>query len=152
MRTSVLLVVVLAGVARADRPSHGSAGGGGSILLTGYRDDRFRFDLAVDVKPRSRVGMLAAWRGFDAEHRGIVMAGLVYEAAASRPWIVLDLHAEVGLDIDRVAPALGGGIRTTLTIVGPLGLALDSGAYVVIDGIEDTRLQLQSNALVVARW
>lgn len=148
----VCLLAVAPGVARADRPWHGSVGGGGAFVLTGDRGDRNRFELAADLKPSSRFGFLAAWRAFDDKHDGLVMAGIVYEGAAARPRIVLDLHAELGADLDARAPLAGGGIRTTLTIVGPLGVALDTGAYLVVDGVDNTRLQIQSNALVVARW
>ena len=47
---------------------------------------------------------------------------------------------------------LGGGIRNTLTIIGPLGVALDTGAYLVVDGIDHSRFVLAANALLVARW
>jgi hypothetical protein len=154
----VLCALRLAGTsARADdapprRPWHGSVGAGGAFVLLGERGDRQRADVAFDVKPRSRFGILAAWRAFDEDHDGLVMAGVVYEGGAARPRIVLDLHAEVGVDLDEKAPLAGGGIRTTLTIIGPLGVALDSGAYLVIDGVDNSRLHFQSNALVVARW
>ena len=35
-------------------------------------------------------------------------------------------------------------MRTTLAIVGPLGVALDTGGYLVIDGVDHTRLVLSS--------
>jgi len=149
---SLLVVAVVASSAHAERSFHGTAGAGGSFLLTGHADDRNRFDLAVELKPRSRFGFAAAWRAFDQDHDGLVMAGIVYEGAAARPRLVLDLHADLGVDLDARAPLVGGGIRTTLAIIGPLGIAFDSGAYLVIDGIDDTRLQLQGSALVVARW
>ena len=72
--------------------------------------------------------------------------------AASRPRLVLDLHADVGADLDQRAPMLGGGVRTIIAIAGPLGVALDSGAYLVIDGVEHTRLALSTGAMLVARW
>ena len=131
---------------------HGSVGAGGSLVLTGHQDDRLRFDVVADLKLFSRVGALVAWRAVDRERRGLVMAGMVYEGAAARPRLVLDLHVEVGVDLDAEAPVVGGGIRTTLAIIGPLGIALDTGAYLVLDGIDETRLQIQSGAQVVARW
>jgi len=158
-RLALLALVVLGGraTARADdlaegRPLHGSLGIGGAFVLTGDTGDRNRYDLVADVEPWSRYGAIAAWRGFDSHHDGLAMAGLVFEAAASRPRLVVDLLAEVGADLDARAPLVGGGLRGTLTIVGPLGLAFESGAYLVIDGVADTRLQLQTNALVVVRW
>jgi len=141
-----------AGGARAERPLHGSLGGGATTVLTGAGGDRLRFDVAIDLKPRSRYGVLLAWRAFDGEHRGLVTAGLVYEGAAARPRLVLDLHADAGVDLDRSAPLVGGGVRATVALVGPLGVALDGGAYLVLDGIADAQLQLQSTARLVLGW
>ena len=158
MRADPLIVLAIAvasapaPAARADRRLHGSAGAGGSLLLTGGRGDRGRFDAAIDVKLGGRFGVLAAWHAFDGTHRGLVGAGLVFEAAAARPRLVLDLYAELGADLDAAAPLAGGGLRTTLAIAGPLGLVFDSGAHLVIDGIAETRLQLHVSTLVVGRW
>ncbi|MBS1121046.1 MAG: hypothetical protein H6Q90_3274 [Deltaproteobacteria bacterium] len=150
-----LLLTVLAladAPAYAERGIHGTAGVGSSLVLTGDGGDRVRFDIVVDVKPRSRFGGLVAWRAFDDHHRGLVMAGVVYEGAAARPLLVLDLHAELGGDLDARVPLVGGGLRITAKIIGPLSVALDTAAYLVLDGIDDTRLQLQTNALLVGRW
>lgn len=148
---ALLVLVALSGVADA-RPWHGSVGGGTSFLLTGADGDRHRFELELDVKPASRYGGHVAWRAFDDVHRGLLMGGLVYEAGAARPRLVVDLHADVGVDLDRVAPVAGGGVRTTLTIWKMIGLALDAGGYLVVDGIDDTRLVLASSAALVVRW
>ena len=151
IRAGVLLVA-LASTAHADRAWHGSVGVGGSLLLTGDGGDRLRLDVAVDLKPGSRYGIGLGWRAFDGERKGLVTAGVVYEGAAARPRLVLDLHADAGLDLDRTAPVIGGGVRTTLTVLGPLGVVLDAGAYLVLDGIDASRLQLQTTLLVAARW
>ena len=139
--------------ARAEeRRPHGSLAAGGALLLTGDRGDRARHELSADLKLGSRFGALAAWRAPDEHHRGLVTAGLVFEAGAARPRLVLDLHADLGVDLDAGAPLAGGGIRTTLGIAGPLGIVFDTGGYLVIDGLADTRLQLQSSALLALRW
>jgi len=149
-------MIVVALLAAAAPPAlagpHGSAGAGGALVLTGDGGDRLRLDAAVDVKLGRRLGALAAWRAFDEGHRGLAMAGLVFEAGAARPRLVLDLHADLGADLDAGAPLAGGGIRTTLAIAGPLGVVLDSGGYLVIDGLDRTRLQLQGSASLAARW
>lgn len=153
----VALVVMLAGAARADdRPPHGLIGLGGSLLLTG-RDGGppNRADAEFEVKPGGsfgHLGGLVALRAFDAHHAGLLCAGVVFEAAAARPRIVLDLHAELGVDLDVHAPLVGGGLRTTVGLVGPLALALDSGAYLVIDGVDRTRVVISSGALLAVRW
>lgn len=146
-----LALAVLAGTADA-RPWHGSVGAGGTFVLLGDGGNRQRAEIALELKPRSRFGGVLAWRAFDEESNGTITAGLVYEGAAARPRIVLDLHVDLGLELDRTAPVIGGGIRTTLKIVGPLGVGLDTGVYLVLDGVDDSRLQLQSTTLLVARW
>lgn len=137
--------------ARARR-SHGSIGAGGALLLTGGRGDRGRLDAAIDLTLGGRFGALAAWRAFDDAHRGLLTAGLVFEAAAARPRLVLDLYAVLGADLDAAAPVAGGGLRTTLAVAGPVGVVLDTGGHLVIDGMADTRLQLQTSALLAVRW
>jgi hypothetical protein len=148
----VAVVIASRGAAHADRAFHGSFGAGSTLVLTGDQGDRSRFDAAFDLKLRSRYGLLAAWRAFDPDRHGLVTLGLEYEGAASRPRLVLDLHADAGVDLDRPAPLVGAGIRTTLMIIGPLGLVLDTSAFAVIDGVAGSRLQLEGNALLAVRW
>lgn len=145
---------LLAATAHADGPRrlHGSLAAGGSLLVTGDQGDRLRADVDLVVKPGSRYGGSLAWRWFDQEHRGAVLAGLVFEGAAARPRLVVDLHADAGADLDQRAPIVGGGIRTTLTIIGPLGVVLDPGVYVVVDGFDGSRAVLAGNALLALRW
>ncbi len=138
--------------ADADRDLHGSVGAGGSLLLAGGQGDRTRLDVELDLKAHSRFGGLVAWRAFDADHRGLVCAGLLYEAAAARPRLVLDLHADLGADLDARAPLVGGGIRATLAIAGPLGVAVDTVGALVLDGIDGSRLVLSTSVMIVARW
>jgi hypothetical protein len=154
---SLLLLLAIATPAHA-RPIHGSIGGGGAIVIAGEDGDHFRNELSLDLKWRSRYGAILGWRAFDygsfgdGEHKGLLTGGLVYEAGAARPRLVLDLTLEAGADLDQEAPLVGGGIRNTLTIYGPLGVVGHLGAYLVIDGVDDSRLHLQSNLLVVLRW
>lgn len=147
MRIAFALLLV-ASTAHADRPWHGSAGAGTSTALTGDGGDHLRFDIGIDVKPRSRYGATVGWRQFDEDHRGLLVAGIVYEGAAARPRLVLDLHAGAGVDLDRPAPLVVAGIRPTLKVIGPLAIVFDFSAYVVLDGVDDSRLQLASSALV----
>ncbi len=149
---ALAIICALATPAAADRPVHGSVGGGTSLLLTGHGDDRQRFELELDIKPASRFGGLIAWRAFDGDHHGLLLGGLVYEGAAARPRLVVDLHADAGVDLDVTAPVLGGGVRTTLTIWRMIGLGLDGGAYLVIDGVDDTRLVIAGSSSLVIRW
>lgn len=154
MRAALALVLVMTSTAAyADRPWHGSVGGGSALLLTAHDDKRLRYELELDIEPGSRYGGFVAWRGFDGDgHRGMVLGGVVFEGAASRPRLVIDLHGDVGADLDQEAPVVGGGVRTTLTIYKMLGVAFDGGAYLVIDGIEDTRMRIMGSTSLVARW
>ncbi|HEY1553663.1 MAG TPA: hypothetical protein VGF94_02455 [Kofleriaceae bacterium] len=156
IRTLVLvLVLVLGSPARADesdRAFRGSVSAGGTLLLTGDAGDRQRGEVELDVEPWSRFGGAIAWRGFDGTHDGLVTAGIAYEAAASRPRLVLDLHGDIGLDLDERAPVVGGGVRTVLAVIGPVGVALDTGAYLVIDGVDHTRLQIATGAALAVAW
>lgn len=154
MRAAVVTSVVagLALPAHADRAVHGSLGVGSSLLLTGAEGDHLRFDAALDLKPGSRYGAVLAWRGFDGDHRGLVTAGLAYEGGAARPRLVLDLHADLGVDLDHRIPAAGGGVRATLMIYGPAALVFDLTALAVIDGLDHSRLQLAGATLLAARW
>lgn len=145
-------LLLLAGTAHADRPVHGSVGGGSSLVLTAHDDNRLRYELELDLEPGSRYGGFVAWRAFDDEHHGMVLGGLVFEAGAARPRLVVDLHADVGADLDQKAPVVGGGIRATLTLYKWFGIALDNGAYLVIDGVDDTRLRLMGSTSLVGSW
>jgi hypothetical protein len=138
--------------ALADRPWHGSVSAGGTLLLTGDQGDRGRLELEADVEPGSRFGALVAWRAASADHRGLLCGGLIYEAGAARPRLVLDLHADAGLDLDSHAPVLGGGLRATLAAIGWFGVAFDAGAYLVIDGVDATRLMLAASASIAATF
>jgi hypothetical protein len=150
---ALLVVCALALPAVADdRSVHGSVGAGSSLLLTGHGGDRTRFELELDLEPASRFGGFVAWRAFDAEHHGLLLGGVIYEAGAARPLLVVDLHGDAGIDLDVTAPVLGGGVRTTLTIWKRFGLALDGGGYLVLDGIDDTRLVLAGSTSAVLRW
>ena len=151
-RAIALLLLAAPAWAWADRPVHGSVGGGSSLLLTGAQGDRTRFELELDLQPRSKFGGLLAWRAFDEDHRGMVMAGLVYEAGAARPLLGVDLHADAGADLDQTAPVVGGGVRTTVTLWNMIGVGLDGGGYLVIDGVDNTRFVIATSASIVGRW
>ena len=158
---ALAVVVALVASAHADdtteppRPVHGSAGVGTSFLVTGDLGDRNRFDAEVDLEPGGRFGhygMLVALRGFDDHHAGLLVGGLMFEAAAARPRLVLDLHADAGADLDTHRPLAGGGVRTLLGIIGPLAIGFDVTACVVIAGAQDTRLVFAGDSLLVLRW
>lgn len=144
-------LLVLTSVASA-RPWHGSVSASGALLATGANGDHLRGELELDLEPGSRFGGLVALRAVDEDHRGLLCGGLIYEAGAARPQLAIDLHGDVGADLDQRAPLIGGGLRTVLGLAGPLGVALDAGGYLVIDGLDHTRLVLSFSAGLAARW
>lgn len=155
-----LLVAVIASAATAradpgpDRATgwHGSIGAGGSLLATGAAGHAARLDAAIELQPWRRLGVLAAGRACGGEPRdAILTAGLTYQAAAARPRLALALYVDAGVATGGPAPVIGAGLRTTIAVVGPLAVVLDTGAHVVVDG-GDTRLVIGSAALLaVAR-
>lgn len=134
-------------------PAHGdgwhtSISAGGSLLATGEGSgSRFRLDGELDVTYLHYGGLLAI-RGADDTHSGLLSLGFVYTAAAARPRLVLDLHGDAGIDLDVHAPVVGGGLRTTITVIGPLGVALDAGLYIVVDGIDQSRAVIDLSAML----
>lgn len=139
------------------RPWHGSLGAGGALLATGEGPDgsRLRVEGEVDLEPGGafgRYGGALAIRAADRTHRGIATAGVIFEAAAARPRVVLELHADVGFDLDVKAPAIGGGIRTVVGLYGPLGLAFDAGPLLVIDGVSGSRFVLSGGTSIVVKF
>lgn len=138
------------------RPWHGSVGAGGSLLLSGEGDGaRARLDAEVDLLPGGALGPyggLLALRGADGDHHGLLCAGLLFEAAAARPRLALAFHVDAGADLDARAPLAGGGLRTTLGLVGPLGVALDATGELVLDGLAHARFVLGASAMLVVRW
>jgi len=73
-------------------------------------------------------------------------------AQSAFPTLPSDLHADLGADLDQGAPVAGGAIRTTLPIYKLPGLALDGGAYLVIDGVDDSVLRIMGSTSLVARF
>nr|HEX4318756.1 hypothetical protein [Kofleriaceae bacterium] len=155
----VVAASLVAAAAAADpddaRPMHGSVGVGGALLFTGGGDDAQRLDVEADLEPGGRwgrYGVLVALRAFDGSHDGLVCAGLVFDAAVARPKLALQLHADAGVDLDASRPMVGGGLRTTLGVVGPLGVMLDLAGDLIIAGASDTRFAITGDALVVAHF
>lgn len=161
MKLALLLVVACAGVARADDdppkpppPFRLSVGAGTSFLLFGQADaPRLRLDGHLDVMPGGRWGrwgVATALRHVVIDpvaDDAIVTAGVRYEAAASRPRLVLALHGDLGWELAG-APVIGGGVETTLWLVpkklGPLAIVFDVTAHLVVDGTDATRLVIGS--------
>jgi hypothetical protein len=90
----------------------------------------------VDLLPggfAGRYGLRGEWRGYRAEGRGSVLAGLLFEAGAARPQLALKLLAEAGLAADN-RPIVGGGVEWSLWLLGPVGVSTLTDVQIVIDG------------------
>jgi hypothetical protein len=153
----VAMLVASGRVARADdeaptlRPLHGSLGVGGGLRFGGA--DRWSGAAALDVLPGGGVGTWGVSVGVrdvgysPFAHHGAATIGVIREAAAARPLLAILVHGDVGVawgegDGDKTVPVVGGGLKTYLAIVGPLGVALDTTLDLEINGVDDTHFVL----------
>jgi hypothetical protein len=83
-----------------------------------------------------RLGFALRFRGFENLDAGMALAGLSFEAGASRPTLTMALHAEAGLAYGPRCGAAGGGLRTQLGVAGPLVLIGDVTGHVVGGGCD----------------
>ncbi len=141
-------------VAKA-RPWGGGVGAAGYAALTGPA--RTGVAAVAVVYPGAWAGRLGA--RFEARtigddeafDRGLFTAGLSYEAAAARPRLSLALHGEVGALAPAARVAAGGGVELQLWLIGPIALALDSTAHVIVDGLDSELVLAGSLGLRLAR-
>jgi len=120
------------------RPWHGSVLAGGYFALSGPA--HYGGQVVATVVPggsMERFGVRASARSFDDGSDGFFTLGVTFEAAASRPRLVLSLFAEAGVSTDALA-ITGAGIHTTLAIIGPFALGTDAAAHVIWDGVDTT--------------
>jgi hypothetical protein len=143
--------IIVEGATVIPRNFYWSVGAGWLIPLTGP-DGGPAVEAEVHPGGRfGRVGFTAYFHGLnnaDGVDVGLVTVGLTYEAAASRPKLILNMHAEAGFSYGESYPVVGAGVKTQLWIKGPFAIALNSMGHFFVDGT-DTRLQLGSVLLVV---
>ncbi len=143
-----LLALLAPAVARAQpdaapapRPWHGSLGLGGATVFGGA--DRFTAAGAIDLLPGGRLGkwgLIGAYRDValrPVAGHGMLTLGVLREAAGARPRLVLLLHGDLGVAWGPRAPVVGGGVKTYLGVIGPVGLAFDVTAHLVTPSIDD---------------
>lgn len=141
-------------LAEPERTWRGGIGAGGSLAILGPVARGLVADAAL--KPGGAFGRLGARveaRTIDEEladgiDGGLLLGGVVYEAAAARPRLVIDLHGEAGVALPEPRLVVGGGVTTQLWLVGPLAIGLDSSAHLLLDGVDGTELIL-AGALTV---
>mgnify|MGYP001555235340 CR=1 FL=1 len=102
-------------------------------------------ELLLNVLPE-RYGLRVHARSFGRNSDGFFAAGVSFEAAAARPRLAMTLFAEAGVT-DAIDGVTGGGVQTTLWVVGPLALGTEGAAHLFWDGL-DTTLGLSASLLV----
>ena len=161
---ALALVTSLAAPAHADEepdenespPFRFSVGAGGAALLSGADGETWRGLAAVDLYPGGGFGRFGA--SFAVRQvlldpfgdAGLATVGVTYEAAAARPRLVMALHAEGGIAFggDELRPAIGGGLKTHLGVIGPLALASDVTAHLVAHDVDDLSLVFSLGAMI----
>jgi hypothetical protein len=143
--------------APAQEPVHWIVGAGGFVGLTGPA----RYGLAAEAQVfparwpgavlGEQIGLGLRYRGHDGLARGLVAAGLVYEAGATRPHIAIELHGDVGATYGPARPLLGGGARIQLGLWGPVALAAHADIYYWLDGWRPRPLVVPAVTLGLAR-
>lgn len=136
---------------RVRRP-HGAVGAGGYAALTGPRWGGVTGASYHPAGGWGRLGMRAEVRGHEGVDEGHAVLGVAFEAAASRPRIVLSLNAGLGTTLAEPRPVMQVGVTTQLFLYGPLALALDSGAVLIVDGTDGTVLGLGQSLSVQLAW
>ena len=159
MKRAVVLAALIAmtATAVADTPPRpiGSLRGTGDLTLTGPSPhNRVGGDLIVYLTQRT--GVFAGVQQVTVKpfaDAGQATAGIAYRAAAARPRLDMVLHGDVGATWP-LAPTVGGGIITFFWPLKKVPVALTSGAnaYLVLDGVDDTRVVLSIGlGLAIAR-
>jgi hypothetical protein len=149
------VVMTTAGVAAAEpvRPL-GALGLAGDLTLSGP-SPRNRFGADVTVYVGQRLGLYAAARRLTFDplaDSGQLTGGIAYRAAAARPKLELVVHGDGGVAWP-LAPVLGGGMTTYLWPTRfPVAITAGLGAYLLVDGVENTRVVITTGlGLALAR-
>jgi hypothetical protein len=148
-------LVAPAAAAQESRPWAGGLGVGGYVAIGGPAQSGLA--AAAALYPGAWAGRFGArvearTAGDDEPFDGgLFTAGLVYETAAARPRLSLALHGEAGAVAPDPRPALGGGAELQLWLVGPLALAVDSSAHLLVDGLDSELVLTGALALRLAR-
>lgn len=159
LRPAIAIAVTFGSIAQVaadapknpDRPAHYGAGIGGYYAITGPSQTGLAAQLELSPGGAfGRFGARAEARWFDSSS-GYATAGITFEAGASRPRLVLALHAELGLAFDELRPVAGGGLHTQLVLLGPVALGFDSTVTLVYDGIDSSLILGTAATLRLAR-
>jgi hypothetical protein len=155
---AALIAIAAPAAAAADTPPRpiGSLRGTGDLTLTGPSPhNRVGGDLIVYLTQRTGVfaGVQQVTLKPSFGDAGQATAGIAYRAAAARPRLDMVLHGDVGATWP-LAPTVGGGIITFFWPLTKVPVAITSGAnaYLVLDGVDNTRVVLSVGlGLAIAR-
>jgi len=139
------------------RDWHAGIGAGGYVAILGPVSNGLV--ASADVSPGGSFGRLGARveaRTLDDDlgdgiDGGLLLGGVVYEAAAARPRLAVALHGEAGVAVPDPHLAVGGGVETTLWIIGPLAVGLDATVHLVLRGVDSELLVGSALTLGLAR-
>jgi hypothetical protein len=136
---------------------HGAAGAGVFVGVTG----RARAGLAAEAQVYpgrwpgqvlgGHFGLGVRYRGWDGLSSGLVAGGLVYQAGATRPHFVLEVHGDVGVAYGPTEPLLGGGVRVQLGVWGPVAVAVAADVYYWFDGERPRPIAVPAVTVALAR-
>jgi len=162
----IVLALALAGLetARAEELAQGEPGAvhwavgvGGFVGVTGPA----RYGLAAEAQVYpgrwpgqvlgESFGLGVRYRGYDGLASGLVAAGLVYQAGATRPHFVLEVHGDVGMAYGLDEPLLGGGVRLQLGMWGPVAVAVAADLYYWFDGERPRPITVPAVTVALAR-
>ncbi len=125
-------------VAEPSRSMHYGVGVGGYAAITGPAS--WGPAVEMELSPAGAFGRSGArieLRGFEGWDAGLLTAGLTYEVGASRPRLVLALHAEAGTTYgEEFCPAAGAGSQLQFFLAGPLAVGVDATATLIYDGVD----------------
>lgn len=134
------------------RRVHGGFGGGTYLGLTGPEWGVTGFAELYPAGRFGRFGLRIEGRSVKQSSDGQATAGIVYEAAASRPRLQLALYADAGVSwAGSVRPVLGGGVETHLWVRGPVAIVTAGGLSLRVDGT-DSVLSITGSLQLHLAW
>lgn len=155
-RAAGALAALLTGTvpaARSHAEVHGVLGVGPTVLLTGGRGDALRGSAVLELHaPGGLGGGVAVHAAGGGDGKGLAVARLSAQAAASPPRLWLRLHADAGLALSAPAPVVGAGIAVTVRLWRAASLVVEGDAHLIVDGVADTRLLTGLTMLTALAW
>jgi len=137
--------------AEEERPWRGRIEAGTYLAVTGPAS--YGATAAATLLPGGswrRLGLRLSARSLERDD-GVFLAGLAFEAAASRPKLSLELFTEAGWSTTSGVAVFGAGSHTTLWVLGPLALGATGGLHLFVDGLDSALAVTGGFSLALAR-